>query len=209
MPSVIRTRINKPKTKTTFLPQTFSLPVLFKKRAMNSRTQAIKSDLAARTLYVMDGDDIVITSLDRKPFCCQEELSCMRRSELCRVARELNRKLPRALVIEPLAYMSEDAIRHKIEEMMGFRHLRRSPSSCRYQTSTQNLSSVTLVDLDFLLSKRPYRSTRSPTSSLSSRSSKTSTPCGLDVVAESDEEGGLYLSKRVHLSKRSTVYEAP
>lgn len=56
MPQVARTRINK--AKTALLPKSFA--VLFKKRAKNSRTQAIKSDLAARTLYVIDDDNIIM-----------------------------------------------------------------------------------------------------------------------------------------------------
>jgi hypothetical protein len=45
----------------------------------------------------------------------------MCRAELLRVARELNRKLPRALHIESLHHMPSDILRFRIEEMMGFR----------------------------------------------------------------------------------------
>lgn len=45
----------------------------------------------------------------------------MSRHELCRVARELNQKLPRALRIEFLHQTPADMIRFQIEEVMGFR----------------------------------------------------------------------------------------
>jgi peroxiredoxin len=37
-----------------------ALPSLLKRRAMAMRMQAIKAELAARTLYVVDGEDIVM-----------------------------------------------------------------------------------------------------------------------------------------------------
>lgn len=48
-------------TKKLFLPKKLiSLSAIIKRRAMNTRLQAIKAELAARTLYVVDGDEIVM-----------------------------------------------------------------------------------------------------------------------------------------------------
>lgn len=149
------------RAKKSFIPR--AIASLLKKR---QRMQAIRADLAARTLYMVDGDDIVITSLDRKPFCCQEELACMCRAELYRVARELNLKLPAACRIEPLSVMSAPVIRGKIEEVMGFRHFRPD------------------TDISIALS---MRGKRSPTSSFSSATSRSSIPSTLYVVKELDE----------------------
>ncbi|KAF8513973.1 hypothetical protein JB92DRAFT_2921264 [Gautieria morchelliformis] len=157
-----------------------ALPSLLKRRAMAMRMQAIKAELAARTLYVVDGEDIVITSLDRKPFCCQEELSVMSRPELCSVARELNDKLPCALRIESLHRMPSNMIRLRIEEMMGFRHLHP-----RVHMSVP--AGQAFTDFGTLLSHQG-RGKRSPTSSFSSSSSRSSVPYRLAVVSELDEE---------------------
>ncbi|KAF8587156.1 hypothetical protein K439DRAFT_862082 [Ramaria rubella] len=173
-----RTRHN---TKNTFIAKRLiSLTTLLKKRTRNIQIQAIKSELAARTLYVVDGDTIVITSLDKKPFCCQEELSVMCRQELCRVVQELNQKLPSALRIDHCQGLRSDAIRFRIEEVMGFRHLKR-----RVWASTNQPQPA--PELSQLLFQHVRRGRRSPTSSFSSGSSRSSSPYGLAVVNEIDE----------------------
>jgi len=170
------------KTKNTFIPKKLvSLPALLKKRTKSQRIQAIKSELAARTLYVVDGEEIVITSLDKKPFCCQEELSVMPRDELFRVARELNQKLPRALRIEPAPHMPSEVLRVWIEEMMGFRHFRTRP-----KVPMVDSESPAIIQINAFAHQR--RGRRSPASSFSSASSRASAPYGLAVVAEMDEE---------------------
>jgi len=178
----LRTRT---KAKSTFIPKTLvSLPALLKKRTKSKRIQAIKSELAARTLYVVDGEDIIITSLDRKPFCCQEELSIMARPELCRVARELNQKLPRALRIELVPNTPSEVLRVWIEEMMGFRHLRN-------RTKVSPIDAPQVIQVNALSAfAHERRGRRSPASSFSSASSRSSAPYGLAVVNEMDEEFG-------------------
>jgi len=55
---IARTRTQ---TKNAFLPKRLaSLPALLKKRT-NQRSHDIKAELAARTLYVVDGEDIVMS----------------------------------------------------------------------------------------------------------------------------------------------------
>lgn len=185
------------KVKKSSILKTFkfsAIPSLLKKRSISIRIQNIKAELAARTLYVVDGDEIVITSLDRKPFCCQDELTCMQRPELCRVARELNKKLPRALHIEPLTHMQESTLRCRIEEMMGFRHLRRPAQNRVLSSHGRGAEPVSVVDLGALLARGSHQGQgqgrRSPRSSFSSTSSRSSVPTSLDAVAESDEETG-------------------
>lgn len=52
---------SRTKTKNSFIPKRLvSLPALLKKRTKNKRVQAIKAELAARTLYVVDGDIIIM-----------------------------------------------------------------------------------------------------------------------------------------------------
>ncbi|KIJ37582.1 hypothetical protein M422DRAFT_33673 [Sphaerobolus stellatus SS14] len=185
-----RARLSSKKIKNSLFPKSLaSLPSLLKKRALSKRVQSIKTEVAARTLYVVDGDDIVITSLDRKPFCCQDELSCMCRAELYRVASELNKKLPVVLRIEPLKAMPTAVIRRRIEEMMGFRHLHQRPPYVPYTPPSPPpfQESPSMVELGALLSYKAQRGPRSPTSSFSSRSSRSSVPSSLYVVKELDE----------------------
>jgi hypothetical protein len=56
-----RSRITTSKAKKSLIPMTFSaIPGLLKKRSMSIRIQNIKAELAARTLYVVDGDEIIM-----------------------------------------------------------------------------------------------------------------------------------------------------
>ncbi|KAF8511256.1 hypothetical protein BU17DRAFT_69694 [Hysterangium stoloniferum] len=179
------------KVKKSFIPKTFSaIPSLLKKRSMSIRIQHIKAELAARTFLlhhrshdpIDDGNVTIIKYFD--------ELTCMPRPELCRVARELNQKLPQALRIEPLSHMQESTIRCRIEEMMGFRHLRRPAQNRVLSSHKRGTEPVSVDELSALLARHSQQGQRSPRSSFSSTSSRSSMPTSLDAVAESDEETG-------------------
>ncbi|KAG1870826.1 hypothetical protein F4604DRAFT_1504872, partial [Suillus subluteus] len=60
-------------------------------------------------------DSIIITSFQRAPFCCHEDLVTMPRPELVRIAQNINGRLPKALQIA-CGYDVEDVdIRRAIE----------------------------------------------------------------------------------------------
>ncbi|KAG2359783.1 hypothetical protein BDR07DRAFT_1194188, partial [Suillus spraguei] len=60
-------------------------------------------------------DSIIITSFQRAPFCCHEDLVTMPRPELVQVAQSINGRLPKALQIACGDDVEDADIRRAIE----------------------------------------------------------------------------------------------
>lgn len=66
-------------------------------------------------------DSIIITSFQRAPFCCHEDLVTMPRPELAQVAQSINERLPKALQIACGDDVEDADIRRAIEILTGIR----------------------------------------------------------------------------------------
>ncbi|KAG1726682.1 hypothetical protein EDB19DRAFT_1751927 [Suillus lakei] len=66
-------------------------------------------------------DSIIITSFQRAPFCCHEDLVTMLRPELVQVAQSINGRLPKALQIACGDDVEDADIRRAIEVLTGIR----------------------------------------------------------------------------------------
>lgn len=66
-------------------------------------------------------DSIIITSFQRAPFCCHEDLVTMPRPELVQVAQSINGRLPKALQIACGDDVEDADIRRAIEVLTGIR----------------------------------------------------------------------------------------
>lgn len=66
-------------------------------------------------------DSIIITSFQRAPFCCHEDLVTMPRPELTQVAQSINERLPKALQIACGDDVEDADIRRAIEILTGIR----------------------------------------------------------------------------------------
>lgn len=66
-------------------------------------------------------DSIIITSFQRAPFCCHEDLVTMPRPELAQVAQRINERLPKALQIACGDDVEDTDIRRAIEVLTGIR----------------------------------------------------------------------------------------
>lgn len=66
-------------------------------------------------------DAVIITALDKIPFCCHEDLVTMSREQLIKVAVSLNAKLPAAMAIDVSHIRPTSFIRSSIELIVGIR----------------------------------------------------------------------------------------
>ncbi|KAK7469152.1 hypothetical protein VKT23_003642 [Stygiomarasmius scandens] len=101
-------------------------------------------------------DAIVITSLDVLPFCCHGDLCSMSKSELVRVARALNNKLPGALKIN----LGDDGggggkerrwIRKEIEKVVDIK----APDTASEEQRSQKLASALNIGISASVSEPP------------------------------------------------------
>lgn len=117
-----------PRTPTRRLSRLLNI---FSRPANHPRTasrfiQGVRSTSRTGEVYVaIQNEDaaedvIVVTSLDRRPFCCHADLLLMKREQLLTVASVLNEKLPVALQID--TSRPESYIRNSIEFTVGLRN---------------------------------------------------------------------------------------
>jgi hypothetical protein len=95
-------------------PRTASRFVL----AVRSTNRAGEVSVAIQNEDVQE-DAVVVTSLDKLPFCCHADLILMNREQLLIAASVLNERLPTALQID--TDRSESYIRNSIEFVVGLR----------------------------------------------------------------------------------------
>jgi hypothetical protein len=102
-----------------------------KRRRQTIASLTPSSPTTSRTRVALQNTDpetdaVVITALDRVPFCCHEDLLTMTRLQLEAVARAFNDKLPQALQIDFKPERTDVFIRNSIEVLVG---LKRSKSA--------------------------------------------------------------------------------
>ena len=140
-------------------------------------------------------DAVVITSLDKTPFCCHADLLVMNREQLLTAASVLNERLPAALQID--TDWSDSYIRNSIEFIVG---LRNDPPDAPMKPATPSRNFIPSSPIS-PLAKRGR----------SQRSQLVASPSPLgDVTEEEESEGPPVVtpqkqSKRPPLKRRKLV----
>lgn len=118
-------RPRTPVKRLSWLSNIFSRP-RNQPRTTSQFIQAVRStDRAGEVSVAIQNEDlaedvIVLTSLDKLPFCCHADLILMKREQLLTAASALNERLPAALRIDTVR--SDSYIRNSIEFIVGLKN---------------------------------------------------------------------------------------